>query len=326
MCFGGKTLDHKLIIAFVGLPLSGKSTAARVAENLNFPVVVMGDVIRDEVLHQDLELTDQNAGKVATELREKEGMDAIARRCVPLIRAREESVVVVDGIRSDSEVAHFKQEFGENFILINIQAETDERFDRSVRRERGDDITTIEELKSRDERELSWSMEKAIKRADLTIENNSTINKFNEKIEEVLKRISRYVEVEIITEVHPTEDKEKVVQAVMNFFPDAQIQTENGHLTALAKDLSTFRNLLRKQRILDTARTELRENTQHNTIHIHLNKQTATVSKINFTEEDIVLSPLRVEFRVYGVDMDRFIDYLAPRTREGKPVVELESL
>ncbi|MFO7966522.1 MAG: AAA family ATPase [Archaeoglobaceae archaeon] len=319
-------MDHKLIVAFVGLPLSGKSTAARVAENLGFPVVVMGDVIRDEVIHRGLDLTDSNAGKVAIELRENEGMDAIARRCVPLIRSRKESVVVVDGIRSDSEVEHFKQEFGQNFILINIQAETDERFDRSVRRERGDDIATIEELKSRDQRELSWSMEKAIKRADLAIENNSTLNKFKEKIEEVLKRVSRYVEVEIFTEVHPTEDHQKVVQAIKNFFPDAHIQTDNGHLTAHAQNLSTFRNLLRKQKILDTARTELRENTYHNTIRLYLNKQTATVSKINFTEEDIVLSPLRVEFRVYGVEMDRFIDYLAPQTREGKPVVELESL
>lgn len=319
-------MDHKLIIAFVGLPLSGKSTAARVAENIDFPVVVMGDIIRDEVVRQGLELNDSNAGKVATELREKEGMDAIARRCVPLIRAREESVIIIDGIRSDSEVEHFKQEFGQNFILINIQAERDERFDRSVKRERGDDIATIEELKSRDERELSWSMEKAIQRADLTIENNSTLNKFNEKIEEVLKKVSRYVEVEIFTEVHPTEDQQKIVQAIKNFFPDAQIQTDNGHLTAHSNDLSTFRNLLRKQRILDTARTELLENAHHNNIQLCLNKQTATVSKINFTEEDVVLSPLRVEFRVYGIDMDRFIDYLAPKTREGKPVVELENL
>ncbi|MFP3909726.1 MAG: AAA family ATPase [Archaeoglobaceae archaeon] len=319
-------MDHKLIIAFVGLPLSGKSTAARVAQNLGFPVVVMGDIIRDEVLHRGLELTDHNAGKIATELREKEGMDAIARRCVPLIKARRESVIVIDGIRSDSEVEHFKQEFGQNFILINIQAERDERFDRSVRRERGDDIVTIEELKSRDQRELSWSMQKAIERSDLTIENNSTLDKFNEKVEEVLKRVSRYVEVEISTQIHPTEDKERVVQAIKNFFPDAQISTDNGHLTAHAQNLSTFRELLRRQKILDTARTELRENTRHNTIHIYLNKQTAVVSKINFTEKDVVLSPIKVEFRVYGIDMSRFIDYLAPHTREGKPVVELESL
>ncbi len=319
-------LDHKLIIAFVGLPLSGKSTAARVAENLGFPVVVMGDVIRDEVVSRGLDLDDQNAGEVATQLRESEGMDAIAKRCVPLIRSREESVIIIDGIRSDSEVEHFKQVFGQNFILINIQAETDERFDRSVKRERDDDITTLEELKSRDQRELSWSMEKAIERADFTIENNFTLNKFNEKIEEVLKRVSRYVEVEIFTEVHPTEDQQKVVQAIKNFFPDAQIDADNGHLKAVAKDLTTFRNLLRKQKILDTTRTELKENIFDNTVRIYLNKQTATVSKINFTEEDVVLSPLRIEFRVYGIDMDRFIDYLAPQTREGKPVMELESL
>lgn len=318
--------NKKLIIAFIGLPLSGKSTATKVAENLDFPVVVMGDIIRDEVIHQGLELNDSNAGKVANELREKEGMDGIANRCIPVINARKENVVIIDGIRGDAEVKRFKQEFGRNFILINIQADRNERYDRSLKRERSDDIATIEELKDRDERELSWSMEKAIDNADITLENNSTLNKFTDKVEQVLRKISRYVEVEITTKINPTEDGEKVTNAVQNFFPDAQIYTENGHLKALAKDLTTFRDLLRKQKILDTARTEFMGSIRGNTIQVYLNKQSATVSKINFTEEDVVLSPLQVEFRVYGISMDRFIDYITPQTKEGKPVVELEKL
>ena len=316
------------IIAFVGLPLSGKSTAAKVAEELGIPVVVMGDIVREEVRRRGLELTDENAGKIATELREKEGMDAIAKRCIPIIRekAKEKGIVVVDGIRGIAEVERFKKEFGDDFILINIESPIELRFERALKRKRDDDIKTIEELKKRDERELSWNMGEAMKVANFTIENASDIQTFVEKIRDLLNQLARQVEIEITTDVHPTEDEEKVIEAVRNVFPDAEIKIEDGKLVAVARDLSMLRDLLRKQRILDTARSELVRNRRGNEITVYLNKQTATVSRINFTDEDAILSPLKVTFRIYGVPVERFIDYLAPETRDGKPVKELETL
>lgn len=316
------------IIAFVGLPLSGKSTAAKVAEELGIPVVVMGDIVREEVKRRGLELTDENAGKVATELREKEGMDAIAKRCIPIIRekAKEKGIVVVDGIRGIAEVERFKKEFGDDFILINIESPIEMRFERALKRKRADDIQTIEELKKRDERELSWNMGEAIKVANFTIENTSDIQTFIGKIRDLLNQLAKQVEVEITTDVHPTEDEEKVIEAIRNIFPDAEIKIEDGKLIAIARDLSRLRDLLRKQRILDTARSELIRNRRGNEITVYLNKQTATVSRINFTDEDVILSPLKVTFRIYGVPVERFIDYLAPETRDGKPIKELETL
>jgi len=316
------------IIAFVGLPLSGKSTAAKVAEELGIPVVVMGDIVREEVKRRGLELTDENAGKVATELREKEGMDAIAKRCIPIIRekAKEKGIVVVDGIRGIAEVERFKKEFGDDFILINIESPIEMRFERALKRKRDDDIKTIEELKKRDERELSWNMGEAIKVANFTIENTSDIQTFIDKIRDLLNQLAKQVEVEITTDVHPTEDEEKVIEAIRNIFPDAEIKIEDGKLIAIARDLSRLRDLLRKQRILDTARSELIRNRRGNEITVYLNKQTATVSRINFTDEDVIPSPLKVTFRIYGVPVERFIDYLAPETRDGKPIKELETL
>ncbi|HIC87630.1 MAG TPA: hypothetical protein EYP03_05445, partial [Aquificae bacterium] len=79
------------VIAFVGLPLSGKSTAAKVAEEMGIPVVCMGDMVREEAKRRGLALTDENLGKIANELRQKEGMDAIAKRCIPIIREKEKS-------------------------------------------------------------------------------------------------------------------------------------------------------------------------------------------------------------------------------------------
>jgi len=314
------------IIAFVGLPLSGKSTAANVARKLGIPVVVMGDVVREEVRRRGMELSDENAGKVATELREKDGMDAIAKRCIPIIKNISGSIVVIDGIRSIVEVECFKKEFGDDFVLINIESDINKRLERALRRKRPDDVKTLEELKKRDERELSWNMDKAIQMSDLTIKNDTGYKRFINEVEKLLKELSKKVQVEIKTQIHPTEDLEKVEEAIKNLFPDSEITVQGNEVIAYSNDLSRFREILRRQKILDTARAELTKNVRNNSIIIHLNKQIATVSKINFTEEDAILSPLRVTFRIYGIPVERFIDYLAPQTKDGKPVAEIDEL
>jgi dephospho-CoA kinase len=58
------------IIAFVGMPASGKSEASAVARSLNIPVVSMGDVVREETARQGLPPMDENIGGVGTKLRE----------------------------------------------------------------------------------------------------------------------------------------------------------------------------------------------------------------------------------------------------------------
>ena len=316
------------VIAFVGLPLSGKSTAAKVAEEMGIPVVCMGDVVREEAKRRGLPQTDENLGKIAEELRRKEGMDAIAKRCIPIIRekGKDLGVVVVDGIRGIAEVERFKKEFGDDFILINIEAPLEVRFQRALKRKRSDDVRSLEDLKRRDERELGWNMGEAMKMANFTIENTGGLEEFKEKVRGILEQLCKRVEVEIETDVHPTEDVDKVAQAVKNLFPDAEISVEEGKLRAKAWDLRKFRDLLRRQRILDTARTELFKGMSGNEITILLNKQTAYVSKINFADEDAILSPIRVTFKVYGIPMGKFVDYLAPPTKAGRPIREVDTL
>jgi len=317
-----------LRIACDGEGASGKSTAAKVAEEMGIPVVCMGDVVREEAKKRGLPQTDENLGKIAEELRRREGMDAIAKRCIPIIREKgmDIGVVVVDGIRGIAEVERFKKEFGDDFILINIEAPIEVRFQRALKRKRSDDITTIEDLKKRDERELSWNMGEAMKIANFTVENTSGLEEFKEKIRDILTQLAKKVEIEIETYVHPTEDVDKVIQAVKNLFPDAEIEIKDGKLKAKAWDLKKLRDLLRRQRILDTARTELFRGRSGNEITIYLNKQTAYVSKVNFADENAILSPIKVTFKLYGIPVGKFIDYLAPATKAGKPVREVDTL
>lgn len=174
------------IIAFVGMPASGKSEAARIASKMGIPVINMGDVIRKEVLKRGLEPTDSNTGMVATDLRKCEGMDAVARRCVSQIRDAGSELVVVDGVRGIAEVECFRQEFGKGFILISIYAPIEVRFSRIQKRGRSDDMNSIDGLRCRDERELGWGMGEAIEASSIEIENSFSLETFRKDVIEVL--------------------------------------------------------------------------------------------------------------------------------------------
>ena len=46
------------VIGFVGLPASGKTEAAKVAQELGIPIIRMGDVVREEVKRRGLDITE----------------------------------------------------------------------------------------------------------------------------------------------------------------------------------------------------------------------------------------------------------------------------
>ncbi len=170
------------ILAFVGMPASGKSEASAVLRRKGIAVINMGDVIREEVVRRGLEPTDANTGGVGTELRETEGRDAVARRCVPKIKEADSDFIGIDGVRSVPEVECFKEAFGDDFTLVSIDSPLEVRFARVMARKRSDDMQDIDALKVRDERELGWGMGEAMEKADIVITNNSSLEEFSKKI------------------------------------------------------------------------------------------------------------------------------------------------
>jgi len=183
------------VFAFVGAPAAGKTEAASVAREMGIPVITMGEVIRAELKKRGLPLSDENAGRVANELRAREGMDAIAKRCIPLIKAQKKSagkdqkgIVVVDGVRGIAEVETFKKEFGNDFVLVRIDAPLSLRYERIKTRGRGDDLDflSLDEFTNREEREIGWGMEEAMKKADKVVKNTTSLEEFREQIKGIL--------------------------------------------------------------------------------------------------------------------------------------------
>jgi dephospho-CoA kinase len=178
------------VIGTVGLPGSGKSEATAVARRLDVPVVVMGDVVREECRNRGLDPATHH-GEVARTLREEDGPGAIARRSLPVVESElaENDTVLVDGLRSGTEVDIFEDAFGEAFLLVCIEAPDEARAQRLDLRSRDASADEGgETLSERDERELGFGMGEAMDRADLTVENAGSLDAFHDSVRTLLRK------------------------------------------------------------------------------------------------------------------------------------------
>jgi dephospho-CoA kinase len=160
----------RLIIGITGMPGAGKTTAATAVQELGFELVNMGDMVRRETARRGLPLTDEYVGRVMRELRAQGGPGAVAQLCADAIRSARQGLVVVDGVRSMSEVAVFKS-LGP-FKLLSVHASPHRRFSLLTSRGRADAPRSWEEFQDRDSRELSVGLGEAIALADEVVSNN----------------------------------------------------------------------------------------------------------------------------------------------------------
>ncbi len=124
------------------------------------------------------------------------------------------------------------------------------------------------------------------------------------------------MKIEISAPVHPTESASKVEKALKNLFPSVEFNLSEGRLTGISEDsksLNHFKCLLEEQHIRDTANTILRRSLFADSLTFFLNKQTAFVGKVNFSEV-CPLDPIKV--CIGGEHLTTLIDELAPRTTE----------
>jgi dephospho-CoA kinase len=175
------------VFGTVGLPGSGKGEAAAVAREVDIPVVTMGDVIREACRDRGLDPAEHH-GEVAQALREEGGETAIAERSLPLIRAAldESEAVLVDGLRSPAEVDRFADAFGDDFVVVSIEAPFETRVERLTDRGRDDSDVDREALRAREERELGFGMGEVMAAADVTVDNAGSLSAFRERIRALL--------------------------------------------------------------------------------------------------------------------------------------------
>ncbi|NJD51333.1 MAG: hypothetical protein FIB07_00520 [Candidatus Methanoperedens sp.] len=137
------------------------------------------------------------------------------------------------------------------------------------------------------------------------------------------------VSVKISAPVNPTEMQEKVEKAISNFFP-VELNLQGPEIPELSgkgglESLRTLHLRLREERILDTARKIFLNGIEGNTTKFRLNKQVAYIGKLNFPAGKESLGSINVEISAQNLsELFSVIDWLAPQTVGGKPVMEID--
>lgn len=178
------------IIAFAGMPCSGKSEAVKIAKAMDIPVIRMGDMVWKEVKNRRLSLDEKNVGAIADQMRREVGMDIWARKTLEKIsRIKKSNRIIIDGIRNIEEIDTFKKKLGQDFLIVAVTASDEIRQKRFLKRGREDDSANIQDLKDRDKRELNWGLGTVIASADIIIPNDDGIQDFKKEIKKILSRI-----------------------------------------------------------------------------------------------------------------------------------------
>jgi len=183
-------MNDKFVIGLAGMPGAGKSVVVSVARASGYSVVVMGDVVREEAKRRRMKPTPENLGEIMLELRKKEGNSVVAKKCIPKIEKTKESKVIVDGIRSPSEIEEFKKHFPK-LTIIAMQSSPETRFKRLYHRQRSDDPKNWKIFRERDMRELSVGLGEAIAMAEYIIVNEERLEVVKEKVKEVLRKVEK---------------------------------------------------------------------------------------------------------------------------------------
>ena len=113
--------------------------------------------------------------------------------------------------------------------------------------------------------------------------------------------------VEVTAPCYPTENREKVKRAMLNIFPDLEIEERSGRIDGKTDSIENLAYLLRKERIRDAARAHLLSCCEQNELAFSLNKQAAYMGRLNFAEKH----PLgNIEVRISGEDPKQIVALL----------------
>lgn len=133
-----------------------------------------------------------------------------------------------------------------------------------------------------------------------------TVNQLIPKVNSLTMKIT------VSCQLKPTESREKVKLSLLNLFPELKIEVKEKEICGETESIEYFKELLKKQKIRDSARAILFKSRTDKAIKFELNKQVAYVGKINFVEEAHPLGNISVT--IEDENIESIIDEIAPST------------
>ncbi|MCS7097052.1 MAG: AAA family ATPase [Candidatus Methanomethylicia archaeon] len=183
--------NTKTIICITGMPGAGKTTVNEIIKKkFNLPIIVMGDVIREEAKIRGIPQTSENLSLLMLKMRKEMGANIVALKCIETMKNIESDFIVIEGVRNLEEVEEFKK-LGKVIVIV-VHSSPRTRFQRLTSRGRSDDPKTWEEFCLRDLRELDIGIGKVIALADEVIVNEENIENLEKEAIKVISKVMGY--------------------------------------------------------------------------------------------------------------------------------------
>lgn len=120
--------------------------------------------------------------------------------------------------------------------------------------------------------------------------------------------------IEFFCSVNPSEDPEKIIQAISNIFPNLKIKNANFSISAISESLTSLEKIIKfihSKHSEKTYRKQLQRNLTNNSSWFYLNKQAAFAEKIVICDEadESPLGPIKVVLT--SLQIDKIIDWIA---------------
>ena len=182
-----------MIIGLTGKNGAGKGEVAAFLRDKSFYYYSLSDVLREELESKGIPVTREALIQTGNDLRQKYGPDILARMTLRKIDPNRN--YVVDSIRNPAEIHALKN--NGNFVLFNISAPAEVRFERIRSRGREQDPQTlqaflrIEEAEKRNQSEHKQSIEDCEALADYTIVNDGSLDALHKQTTELVGQVLR---------------------------------------------------------------------------------------------------------------------------------------
>ncbi len=181
-----------MLVGLTGRNASGKTTVIEWFKSRGFGVNSCSDSIRHWLRSNELEVTRDNLIEGGRKLRAMGGPGVLAEMLLDLID--EESNHAVDSIRTPAEVEALRKRDG--FVLLEIRAPRELRWERLLERGRTGDAETFEQFSMQEESELVAHDESGQaliatgKMADVVINNNGNVDDLYKQLEDFMEEYS----------------------------------------------------------------------------------------------------------------------------------------
>lgn len=167
-----------LWLGISGLPGCGKTLVSSILEAEFFKKSYkcrtgkISDIVSEETKRQGIDLTRANMYKVGENARNSEGNGVWAKRFINNYLDHEIDIILIDGIRTLSELDEFRLLGKQTFKLLAIYTKSEILLKRIINRNRPNDSSMLEKPEQILEKEIGMGVIDCMKGADYKLQNN----------------------------------------------------------------------------------------------------------------------------------------------------------